>query len=258
MKKIFYICVILTIMLLAGCVSKPSYDNDELINLSPKEEPKLAKSLHKHLLKENPLYKDKSLTKYINRIGRKLANQIEDNKIKIKFFISDTSNYRALAIPGGYVHITRGMLAALNNEDELAMVLGHEIAHIINRDYKLDSKIKNEIQLPGNRSEIKTYFEENKDLLERYTQFNFEREFEADKIALELAHAAGYDVFRGINTLRAIKNHDRYFGYATEGYSSYTHPEFEKRISKLYLYAKELPEPIRKAESNSDIYLKKN
>ena len=78
------------------------------------------------------IYQDKSLQLYVNKIGQKLVSQLSDKVFSRYYFrVMDSPEINAFALPGGYVYVTRGLLALVNNEAELAGVMGHEIGHII-------------------------------------------------------------------------------------------------------------------------------
>ena len=72
--------------------------------------------------------------KYINIIGRALAPYGKRPDIKYMFGILDTDDINAYSCPGGYVFVTRGLLKILDNEAQLAAILGHEIGHIGDKD----------------------------------------------------------------------------------------------------------------------------
>ena len=254
--------IFLAIALLIGCSSNPVYDNETIISLSQKGESRYGKSLHKRVLKATPLYKNRALSRYLNKIGSKLVSHLENNKIDIRIFILDTSNMRASALPGGYIYLTRGMLALLNNEDELAMVLGHEIAHVVNKDFKLKSRIKieHDIELPEYEFQYEDYFKENSDVFDQYTKFSFGTEFAADKFSFELIQKAGFNVLRGINALRILKNYmDYYIGDENEPelFARYSHPNTKKRIARLTHYAKTHSQISREGGSTDSDYLSK-
>ena len=84
------------------------------------------------IIRQFGLYQDKTLQLYVNDIGQNLVSKLSD-KIFSKYFfrVMDSPEINAFALPGGYVYVTRGLLALVNNEAELAGVMGHEIGHII-------------------------------------------------------------------------------------------------------------------------------
>ena len=80
-----------------------------------------------------PAYQDDRLQRYVSDIGMRLARASERPRLPWQFSIVDASAVNAFALPGGYVYITRGILPYLNDESELAGVLGHEIGHVTAR-----------------------------------------------------------------------------------------------------------------------------
>jgi predicted Zn-dependent protease len=70
---------------------------------------------------------------YIKKIGNKLASSIPDNKTKFEFILLDSTEINAFAVPGGFVYITTGLMKVLQDEAQLATVLGHEMGHILKK-----------------------------------------------------------------------------------------------------------------------------
>lgn len=73
---------------------------------------------------------DPAIRAYVDEIGRKLVRQTEQPGAKWKFTVLDSPVVNAFALPGGYVYVTRGLIALANDEAELAGVIGHEIGHV--------------------------------------------------------------------------------------------------------------------------------
>lgn len=99
--------------------------------ISKDKEITMGRSADKDVIKQFGIYQDKSLQVYINNIGQKLVSKL-NNKVFSNFYFKlvDSSEINAFALPGGYVYVTRGLLASLNSEGELASVIGHEIGHV--------------------------------------------------------------------------------------------------------------------------------
>jgi predicted Zn-dependent protease len=74
---------------------------------------------------------DPAIHKYVSLLGTLLAQSSDRPKLKWTFIVLDTDGINAFAAPGGFIHITRGALALIRNESELACVLGHEISHVV-------------------------------------------------------------------------------------------------------------------------------
>jgi hypothetical protein len=102
---------------------------------SPEEETRIGKQIAGNLLGAVPLVKDEALQRYINLVGNWVALQSSRKDITWHFGVLDTEDINAFAAPGGYVFVTKGLYRLLNNEAELAGVLGHEVAHITNKDH---------------------------------------------------------------------------------------------------------------------------
>jgi predicted Zn-dependent protease len=79
------------------------------------------------------VYEDQALQEYVNGIGQRLAKLSHRPELEFHFTVIDSEEINAFAIPGGYVYITRGIMAYLNSEAELAGVIGHEIGHVTAR-----------------------------------------------------------------------------------------------------------------------------
>ncbi len=114
---------------------------------------RLGKTQSEQLKEQIGIYPNKAMTKYISAVGNKLVAQLDSAKFDYHFSILDESTPNAFALPGGYIYITRGMLPLLQNEDELACVLSHEIIHA--QDRHGIKKIRRKIiplvlEIPGN------------------------------------------------------------------------------------------------------------
>ena len=79
------------------------------------------------------IYQDSALTAYVNAIGQRLVNVLVDTPLEFRFFVVDMAEPNAFALPGGYIYVSRGLLSLVNDEAELACVIGHEMIHVIKR-----------------------------------------------------------------------------------------------------------------------------
>lgn len=88
---------------------------------------------HQEVMKQYGAYDNPRVQAYVNEVGQKLASQSHRAQLSWTFTVLDSTEINAFALPGGYVYITRGIMAYLNNEAELAGVIGHEIGHVTAR-----------------------------------------------------------------------------------------------------------------------------
>jgi predicted Zn-dependent protease len=80
------------------------------------------------------VYKNDEVTRYVNLVGQTVAAQSERQDIQYHFAVLDSNDINAFSTPGGFIFITRGALALCDDESELAGVLGHEVAHVTDKD----------------------------------------------------------------------------------------------------------------------------
>jgi len=119
---------------LAGCTTNPATGEQQFAALmSPQQEVRVGAEEHEKVIKQFGLYNDPALVNYVGEIGRRVTRNTERPDVQYKFFIVDSPIVNAFALPGGYIYVSRGLLALANSEAELAAVLAHETGHIPGR-----------------------------------------------------------------------------------------------------------------------------
>ena len=119
--------------LLAGCAQNPVTGGNDFVMMSESQEIALGRQADAQVKKQYKVYESKALQDYVNRVGQGIARHSHRPDLQYHFTVLDSPEINAFALPGGYVYITRGILAYLNTEAELAAVLGHEIGHVTAR-----------------------------------------------------------------------------------------------------------------------------
>ena len=117
---------------LAGCAINP-VSGERQLAISESKEVALGREADAQVREEYGVYDNPALQAYVNEIGQRLAQHSHRSNLQWKFTVVDSPEINAFALPGGYVYITRGLMAYLNSEAELAGVLGHEIGHVTAR-----------------------------------------------------------------------------------------------------------------------------
>ena len=124
---------LLVLLGLAGCATNPVSGHHEFNLVSAAQEEKMGREGYQAVLAEYGAYEDSTVQQYVASVGKKLAKVTELPGIDWHFTVIDDPSVNAFAMPGGYVYITRGILAYLNSEAQLAGVMGHEMGHITAR-----------------------------------------------------------------------------------------------------------------------------
>ena len=102
----------------------------ELPRLTDEEEIEIGRQAAAEFESENRISRDPALVQRVERIGRALVPHTQRQNIDYTFRVVDTGEVNAFALPGGYIYVTRGMIEFVEQDHELAGVIGHEIAHV--------------------------------------------------------------------------------------------------------------------------------
>jgi predicted Zn-dependent protease len=116
-----------------ACARNPVTGRPELVLTSSRREVELGTELAREVEQSIGLVRDPALAEYVAALGARLAARSPRQDVAHHFAIVDMQEPNAFALPGGWVYVSRGLLAIANSEDELAAVLGHEIAHVAAR-----------------------------------------------------------------------------------------------------------------------------
>ena len=127
------LAAILLAAVAAACARNPVTGGRELVFMSESQEAELGRQADAQIRGEMGVYDDDALQEYVAAIGAELAAVSHRPDLPWQFAVIDSPVVNAFAVPGGYVYLTRGLLAYLNDEAELAGVLGHEIGHVTAR-----------------------------------------------------------------------------------------------------------------------------
>lgn len=133
MRAPFLLIAAVIAILGTGCATNPVSGRTELTLVSTKQEKKIGEEEARKVAEQMGLLDDARLTAYLDVLGQRLARESPRQDVTYRFHVVDMTEPNAFALPGGYVYISRGLLALVNDEDELAGVVGHEIGHVAAR-----------------------------------------------------------------------------------------------------------------------------
>jgi predicted Zn-dependent protease len=118
---------------ITACATNPATGKKEFSLMSEAQEIEIGRQMDAEVRREMGVYSDPDLQRYVESIGMRLARASERPNLPWHFALIDEPAVNAFALPGGYIYLTRGILPFLDNEAELAGVLGHEIGHVTAR-----------------------------------------------------------------------------------------------------------------------------
>lgn len=189
-----------------------------------------------------PLVADNKVQRYVNAIGKRVASKSNRPDLPWSFGVIETESINAFAAPGGKVLITKGLFQMLDTEDELAWVLGHEVAHV---DREHHWKLIKRQKLIGQGADLaatqvdtgsalgEAAFDMVKDFLKKMISSGIDRggEYEADVDGVYLSTAAGYDSTAGLAVLDKLS--EAAGGSGDVSFLYQTHPTAEDRTNHI-------------------------
>jgi predicted Zn-dependent protease len=216
--------LLLATTLLAGCgttVVNPVTGQSERTVMDERTELVEGKKAHDEVLKEYGVYPDPKLQAYVDEIGQKLAKQSHRANIPWTFTVLDSPEINAFALPGGYVYITRGILAYMESEADMAGVIGHEIGHVTARHGAQRATRQQTAGLGvlaatvlGAVLESKAGMSGSTEMLGQMAQgvaagyvakYSREQELQADSLGAEYLARSSYDPRNMIDVIRVLK-----------------------------------------------------
>ena len=249
----------------SGCSTNPATGASQFTALmSPQQEVQIGAQEHENIVKQFGLYADQDLQNYVNQIGGRVVQNTERPEVQYKFYLLDSPVVNAFALPGGYIYLTRGLMALANNESEMASVLAHETGHITAR-HSAERYSRGVVTSLGamilataiGSSGASEAIGLGSDLyLKSYSRG---QENEADTLGIRYLTRAGYsaDAMAGfLRNLQAEKAlQDQIDGRKSNGMSYFsTHPATGERVSKTVGEARQFPQG---GQVNRDAYLKR-
>lgn len=248
-----------------SCAMNPVTGQHELMLLSESDEIKLGQTTDTEIARTYGLYDDQPLQLYLENLGTRVARASHRPDLTFHFKVLDSSVVNAFAVPGGYVYITRGILAYMNNEAELAGIIGHEIGHVAARH---SAQQYSRAQLAQLGLSIGTVFSQTfrtfAGLAEfgvstLFLRFSRDNERQADDLGVEYATKAGFDADKMADFFLTLERLNP--SPDSKGLPSWlsTHPDPPDRIKAVRTKASEWNQRLGTTEGqvNRDGYLQR-
>ena len=244
-----------------GCASAPPAQSPqkerEVIlqseDVDLEQEKEIGRRVAQQVEQEMGLVTDPALLSYVQSIGSRLAAQSPRTEVEYQFQIIDSSDVNAFALPGGYIYVTRGLLALTNSEAELANVLAHEVGHVAARHHsEQQSRARNVgiLSTVGVLAAAVMGSAEAAQLLAGLTQTvgagymasnGRDQEREADALGQTLAARAGWDPL-GMSAFLRTLDRDTELQIGEKRKTSFldTHPATPERVGVTAARARQL------------------
>ncbi|MGD2064031.1 MAG: M48 family metalloprotease, partial [Nitrospirota bacterium] len=237
----------LLLTIVVACAVNPATGQHQLSLLSESREIALGAQEHPNIVAEYGALEVPALARYVERVGQALVRVSHRPHLTYRFTVLDSPILNAFALPGGYIYVTRGLLAELNNEAELAGVVGHEIGHVTARHgaqrythaagYQLLKGLAVALQ-PGLANWTRLSDLAFSAAVSGYGRGN---ELQADELGLEYAAAVGYDTGQLDHFFETLLREERDAGQGGFHGLFASHPDTRRRIERLRARAAELP-----------------
>ena len=243
---------------LANCAQNPVSGRANFVTMSEAQEVETGRQEDVKVRQEYSVYDDKALQQYVNAVGQRLGKASHRPGLQYSYVVVDSPDINAFALPGGYIYITRGILAYLNSEAELAAVLGHETGHVTARHSVQQISAATAagvgaslvgVFVPILRNPVgDTVLSMLGNVL--LSGYGREHELEADRLGAEYLLRTGYDPQAMIKVVGALKNQELFDAEvaAAEGRQprAYhgvfaSHPDNDQRLQEVVAEAGRLP-----------------
>ena len=208
--------IVLGVLVLTHCAQNPVTGDKDFVLMSEEQEIQMGAQSHQDVLKEYAALDDPALQAYVNEVGKRLAMQSHRPNLDWHFTVVDSPDVNAFALPGGYVYITRGIMAYLNSEAELAGVVGHEIGHVTARHGVRQQSattaaglgaVLGSILVPGMNNQAGATLMQS--LAQAWTAgYGRDHELESDRLGAQYLAKTGYDPKAMIEVIGALKNQE--------------------------------------------------
>ncbi len=244
MKRAWLLIAGAAVITAAACIRNPATHKVHARLLSPESERKIGEETKKQILEQYRVLESTAVTDYVNRVGQKIARLSDRPTVDYEFIVLDNDLINAFAAPGGFIFVTRGLLESMNDEAELAMVLGHEIAHVaaLHGVQMIQKEMgQNALTILGTVGAAVTLGPEamlmmanTADLFSSLYLLGYSRdkELEADNLGLQYMLRSGYDPQGSLRFLKQLGKLDR---DEQKGWDLYfrTHPSTAERIRTI-------------------------
>jgi predicted Zn-dependent protease len=254
---VFKLGIALSLMILMSACSKSYVTGEQEFNLvSEAEEIEMGREYDPIVVAEYGLYNDEDLAAYIDQLGQSIAGVSQRTNLDYTFRLLDTPMVNAFALPGGYLYVTRGILAYMNSEDEISGVVGHEVGHVVGRHSAKQMSKSVVASGFGVLSAVSSVLPTAGALLQAPGQivllkYSRDQEEQADLLGVEYSTRLGYDAVQMAGFFESLNRMSEADGQRPPVFLS-THPDPGDRYERVSELTREWQEKIDYQPLNLD------
>ena len=227
-----------SLLLIAACTMNPATGERQLTLMSEAQEIQIGAQTHPEVLASFGAYDDPEWQTYIQELGAKIAATSERPDLNWTFTVLDDPVVNAMALPGGFIYVNRGILAHFNSEAELASVLGHEIGHVTARHSATQMSRAQLAQLGLGlgavlRPELEQYMGlAGAGLQLLFLKYTRDDERQADMLGFRYSLRSGYDPHAMLDLFTMLEGVESAGGQERLPAWAVTHPYPENRLAE--------------------------
>ena len=249
-------------LLCTACAVNPATGKRELMLVSEGQEIQMGAQYDSQVVASIGVYPDPALQTYVTDVGKRLAAASERPNLAWTFRVVDDPSVNAFAIPGGHVYITRGILAHMTNEAELAAVMGHEIGHVTARH---TAQQMTQQQLAGlglaigtiASSRIARYAGQASQALQvLFLKFSRDDENQADQLGIRYSSRANYDSREMVDVMQMLDRIQAQSGSKLPEWLA-THPDPGNRVAHINAILSAMQTDFAHASVNREGYARR-
>ena len=245
----------------SGCARNPVTGKNEISLVSESQEIQMGKEAAQQVEQSIGFYKDPAVQAYVSGIGMKMAKASERPDLPWEFHVVNDASVNAFALPGGFIYVTRGLMTAINDEAELATVVGHEIGHVTNR-HSVQQMSKQQLAqiglvagsiLSSDIAKVAGLASQGLSIL--FLKYSRDAENQADKAGFRYALNQNYNVGEMANVFQTLDRMSQVSGGGKLPEWLSTHPDPGTRVQNTEQRLDTLSRSLANTITNRDVYL---
>jgi predicted Zn-dependent protease len=248
---------VLGIGLISGCATNPVTGKREFTLVSEGQEIQMGKGAAEEVAQTIGLYDNPATQSYVENLGKKIAAQSERPDLPWTFRVVDDPVVNAFALPGGFIFVTRGLMAHMNSEAQLVSVLGHEIGHVTAKHsvQQISRAQAAQVLLIGGMLASETVAALGEvgmaGLSVLFLKYGRDAERQADDLGFKYSVNTGYDVRAMPGVFATLKRVSESAGAERLPNWLSTHPSPDERIERIQKKITETNPPAGKEDTSS-------